>query len=161
MNRPVLHTHNTSRTHSYTKNNRKALPCAVSQSTIESDVCYSQAKVEVRGKMCRHITTEKRTAGGRSVTGLFAGLQERSSKWQSNSWDDILFKNVMTEWSHVSVTVAAAGPGVSYYSLLSHCLSWWSLWALLVMGYDEFVWLIIGSPMSAHVMQIFMSSRST
>lgn len=55
----------------------------------------------------------------------------------------------MTEWSHVSVTVAAAGPVVGHYFLLSHCLSWWSVWVQLVMGYDDFAWHLIGSSVSA------------
>lgn len=66
--------HNTSRTHSYTKNNREVLPCAATQSTIESDVCCSQAKAEVRVKKYRHITAERHSAGELSVTGLFAAL---------------------------------------------------------------------------------------
>lgn len=72
-----------------------------------------------------------------------------------------LLKKTWWQNDPVSVTVAAAWPGVSHYSRHSHRLSWWSLWVLLLMGYDEFEWLMIGSRVSAHVMQIFMSSRST
>lgn len=73
MDESRMNTHNTSRTNSHTKNNREALPRAATQSTIESDVCCSQAKVEVRGKKHRHITAERRSAGELSVTGVFAG----------------------------------------------------------------------------------------
>lgn len=81
--------HNTSWTH--TKNNSKALPCAT-QSTIESDVCCRQAKVELHGKKCRSITAERLSTEELSVSGPFTALWQSSYEWQSNSKDDILFK---------------------------------------------------------------------
>lgn len=101
-------THNTSRTHSYTKNNREALPRAATQSTIESDVCCSQAEVEVRGKKAqahnRREAFSRRTIRHRT---FLRGCDRAAKNDNVIAGDDILFKKLMTEWSHVSVTVAA------------------------------------------------------